>query len=124
MISDIQNYLEKVQAQTADLHCILLCDRDGVIIANSSKLYESEITSRRPAPLLALFAQCNDQASKLRLGKHRTMICTFHNHKVVQHRYSSLTLTFIGGDKCNVGHILYLLEKLDKKIGNLTEIVV
>lgn len=119
----MQSYLDSILNQIADLQCIIVCDRDGVILVKSLKQQPIDLSNRKPVPLLALFSQCCEQASKLRRGKNRAITCSFHNHKVVQQKFSSINLTLIGGKDLNLGQVFSSLDLFSKNIEELTEIV-
>lgn len=63
------------------LHGILITDRDGVPVVSVASEKAPELAMR--ASFLSTFGMATDQASKLGLGKNKTIICTYSSYQVI-----------------------------------------
>lgn len=88
----------------------------------------SAVTER--APQLALrpnfistFGMTTEQASKLGLGKNKTIISMYSSYQVIQINKQPLVITFIGSDNCNTGHILSLEQHISPLLKDLAGVV-
>ncbi|KOB65786.1 putative mitogen-activated protein kinase kinase 1 interacting protein 1 [Operophtera brumata] len=79
MVDDLRKYLNHLLEKVNGLHCILITDRDGVPLVRA-------VTER--APQLALrpnfistFGMATDQASKLGLGRNKTIISMYSSYQ-------------------------------------------
>lgn len=63
------------------LLCILITDRDGVPLLRVASERAPEL-SMRPG-FLSTFGMATDQASKLGLGRNKTVICMYSNYQVL-----------------------------------------
>ena len=90
------------------LECIIISDRDGV------QLVEAHVggvpSAAMKPPFLGIFSIASEQASKLGLGKNRSIISYYTGHQVVQFNYYPLVVTFIAQTNSNTG-LLYALEE-------------
>ncbi|CAK1587183.1 unnamed protein product [Parnassius mnemosyne] len=121
MVDDLRKYLNHLLEKVNGLHCILITDRDGVPVVRA-------VTER--APQLALrpnfistFGMATDQASKLGLGRNKTIISMYSSYQVIQMNKLPLIITFIGSDNCNTGHILSLESQIEPFLKDLAAVV-
>ncbi|CAG9788881.1 unnamed protein product [Diatraea saccharalis] len=121
MVDELRKYLNHLLEKVNGLHCILITDRDGVPLVRA-------VTER--APQLALrpnfistFGMATDQASKLGLGRNKTIISMYSSYQVIQMNKLPLVITFIGSDGCNTGHILSLESQIEPFLKDLAAIV-
>ncbi|VVC88593.1 ragulator complex protein LAMTOR3 homolog [Leptidea sinapis] len=121
MVDDLRKHLNQLLEKVNGLHCIVITDRDGVPVVRS-------VTEK--APQLALkpnfistFGMATDQASKLGLGKNKTIISMYSSYQVIQINKLPLVITFIGSDNCNTGHILALESQIDPYLKDLESVV-
>lgn len=110
---------------------IIISDRDGVPLLRLSKESKFPELGTKQS-YLATFAVANEQASKMLLGKNKSIICMYKSSvvrsnliakwkfviilylKIVQMNKNPLLITFVGSDNCNTGHIMSLEDELDK----------
>ncbi|XP_045451161.1 ragulator complex protein LAMTOR3 homolog isoform X2 [Melitaea cinxia] len=103
------------------LHCILITDRDGVPVVRSVTEKAPQLALR--PNFISTFGMATDQASKLGLGKNKTIISMYSSYQVIQMNKLPLVITFIGSDNCNTGHILALESQIDPFLKDLGTIV-
>lgn len=90
---------------------IQITDRDGVPLLRVSQ--EKNIDFALMPSFIPTFTTACDQASKLGLGRNKTIISMYSNYQVVQMNKLPLILTFVGAENCNTGHILALEQQVD-----------
>lgn len=72
----------------------------------------------RPS-FISTFGMATDQASKLGLGKNKTVICIYSTYQVIQINKLPMVITFIASSSSNTGHILSLEEQIDPLLNDL-----
>lgn len=103
-------YFDRFSSRVNGLHCILITDRDGVPLVRS-------VTER--APQLALrpnfistFGMATDQASKLGLGRNKTIISMYSSYQVKFLCYLNICLYIF--DRLDIGSKAIILRKLSE----------
>jgi len=107
-MDDLPTFLMKVIQRVPGLHAAVISDREGVAVVKASSGPERE----EDLALSTAFATATEYASKLKLGRNRT-ITSFHKDRiVVQVNYAPMLLTFVGDTECNVGVLQTLLPDI------------
>jgi len=100
--TEVQVYLRKIIERVNGLQTILVTDRDGVTLINAN---QSFIEDPSDSSLAATFSVCSEQASKLKMGKNKS-ITTFFDNKIFIHvNHLPLVISFIADKNVNVGVI-------------------
>ncbi|GAB6018844.1 hypothetical protein CHUAL_000505 [Chamberlinius hualienensis] len=103
------------------LRSIVITDRDGVPILKVTTEGTPELAIR-PA-FLSTFGMATDQASKMGLGRNRSIICSYSSYQVVQFNKLPLMVTLIATSAANTGVLLGLEPELDPILEDLNGIV-
>ncbi|KAH8366495.1 ragulator complex protein LAMTOR3 homolog [Drosophila suzukii] len=111
MSDDIKKYLDGLLQKVSGLYVIQITDRDGVPLLRVSQ--EKNVDFALMPSFIPTFTTACDQASKLGLGRNKTIISMYSNYQVVQMNKLPLILTFVGAENCNTGHILALEHQVD-----------
>lgn len=117
MADDLQIHLKTLLQSEEGLEGIIVSDRDGVHLVEAKS---DDISSGilKP-PFLGTFAIASEQASKLGLGRNKTIISYYNSHQVIQFCHNPLVLTFIAKANANTGMIYLVEEGLRDAIGDL-----
>ncbi|KAH8263309.1 hypothetical protein KR044_007126, partial [Drosophila immigrans] len=99
--------------RVSGLYVIQITDRDGVPLLRVSHSQEKNVDFALMPSFIPTFTTACDQASKLGLGRNKTIISMYSNYQVVQMNKLPLILTFVGAEDCNTGHILALEHQVD-----------
>uniref|UniRef100_A0A6M2DGP1 Putative mitogen-activated protein kinase kinase 1 n=1 Tax=Xenopsylla cheopis TaxID=163159 RepID=A0A6M2DGP1_XENCH len=121
MAEELKKYLNQLLQRVNGLLCILITDRDGVPLLRVASERAPEL-SMRPG-FLSTFGMATDQASKLGLGRNKTVICMYSNYQVIQMNKQPLVLSFIGTENCNTGHVLSLESQIEPFLEDLRFVV-
>ncbi|XP_017857987.1 PREDICTED: ragulator complex protein LAMTOR3 homolog [Drosophila arizonae] len=113
MSDDIKNYFKGLLQKVSGLYVIQITDRDGVPLLRVSNTQEKNVDFALMPSFIPTFTTASDQASKLGLGRNKTIISMYSNYQVVQMIKLPLILTFVGAEDCNTGHILALEHQVD-----------
>ncbi|KAH8392157.1 hypothetical protein KR215_002123 [Drosophila sulfurigaster] len=113
MSDDIKKYFNGLLHKVSGLYVIQITDRDGVPLLRVSHSQEKNVDFALMPSLIPTFTTASDQASKLGLGRNKTIISMYSNYQVVQMNKLPLILTFVGAEDCNTGHILALEHQVD-----------
>ncbi|XP_026462819.1 ragulator complex protein LAMTOR3 homolog [Ctenocephalides felis] len=121
MAEELKKYLNQLLQRVNGLLCILITDRDGVPLLRVASERAPEL-SMRPG-FLSTFGMATDQASKLGLGRNKTVICMYSNYQVIQMNKQPLVLSFVGTESCNTGHVLSLESQIEPFLEDLRFVV-
>ncbi|KAH8376777.1 hypothetical protein KR093_001323 [Drosophila rubida] len=113
MSDDIKKYFNGLLNKVSGLYVIQITDRDGVPLLRVSHNQEKNVDFALMPSFIPTFTTASDQASKLGLGRNKTIISMYSNYQVVQMNKLPLILTFVGAEDCNTGHILALEHQVD-----------
>ncbi|KAH8409318.1 hypothetical protein KR222_000190 [Zaprionus bogoriensis] len=113
MSDDIKKYFNGLLHKVSGLYVIQITDRDGVPLLRVSHSQEKNVDFALMPSFIPTFTTACDQASKLGLGRNKTIISMYSNYQVVQMNKLPLILTFVGAEDCNTGHILALEHQVD-----------
>ncbi|EDW12903.1 ragulator complex protein LAMTOR3 homolog [Drosophila mojavensis] len=113
MSDDIKKYFNDLLQKVSGLYVIQIADRDGVPLLRVSNSQEKNVDFALMPSFIPTFTTACDQASKLGLGRNKTIISMYSNYQVVQMNKLPLILTFVGAEDCNTGHILALEHQVD-----------
>ncbi|EDW64852.1 ragulator complex protein LAMTOR3 homolog [Drosophila virilis] len=113
MSDDIKKYFNGLLQKVSGLYVIQITDRDGVPLLRVSHSQEKNVDFALMPSFIPTFTTACDQASKLGLGRNKTIISMYSNYQVVQMNKLPLILTFVGAEDCNTGHILALEHQVD-----------
>ncbi|EDW04118.1 ragulator complex protein LAMTOR3 homolog [Drosophila grimshawi] len=113
MSDDIKKYFNGLLHKVSGLYVIQITDRDGVPLLRVSHNQEKNVDFALMPSFIPTFTTACDQASKLGLGRNKTIISMYSNYQVVQMNKLPLILTFVGAEDCNTGHILALEHQVD-----------
>lgn len=113
MSDDIKKYFNSLLHKVSGLYVIQITDRDGVPLLRVSHFQEKNVDFALMPSFIPTFTTACDQASKLGLGRNKTIISMYSNYQVVQMNKLPLILTFVGSEDCNTGHILALEHQVD-----------
>jgi len=116
---DLKTFLSKLIERVPGFHTAIISDREGVTIIRVSNLSERD----DELSLAVTFASASDYASKLKLGRNRT-VTSFQEERVLfQVNDFPLLLTFIGNDDANVGLLNEALPELRKVMAPLRKTI-
>lgn len=121
MTAELKKFLYELLNSVDALHSILITDRDGVPVVSVANEKAPE-SAMRPS-FLSTFGVATDQASKLGLGKNKTIISMYSGYQVIQMNKLPLVVSFIADRDSNTGHILSLEDKIDPILSNLKNVV-
>ncbi|SPP80035.1 ragulator complex protein LAMTOR3 homolog [Drosophila guanche] len=121
MSDDIKKYFNGLLEKVSGLHVIQITDRDGVPLLRVSQ--EKNVDFALMPSFIPTFTTACDQASKLGLGRNKTIISMYSNYQVVQMNKLPLILTFVGSENCNTGHILALEHQVDGYLEDIKQAV-
>ncbi|XP_034475023.1 ragulator complex protein LAMTOR3 homolog [Drosophila innubila] len=113
MSDDIKKYFNGLLHKVSGLYVIQITDRDGVPLLRVSHSQDKNVDFALMPSFIPTFTTACDQASKLGLGRNKTIISMYSNYQVVQMNKLPLILTFVGAEDCNTGHILALEHQVD-----------
>ncbi|XP_030556960.1 ragulator complex protein LAMTOR3 homolog [Drosophila novamexicana] len=113
MSDDIKKYFNGLLQKVSGLYVIQITDRDGVPLLRVSHSQEKNVDFALMPSFIPTFTTACDQASKLGLGRNKTIISMYSNYQVVQMNKLPVILTFVGAEDCNTGHILALEHQVD-----------
>ena len=117
MAEDLQRYLTSLLQSEEGLEGIIVSDRDGVHLVEAKN--DSVSAGVLKPPFLGTFSIASEQASKLGLGKNKTIISYYTSHQVVQFCHHPLVVTFIAKANANTGMIYLVEEGLRDAISDL-----
>ena len=117
MAEDLQRYLKTLLQSEEGLQGIIVSDRDGVHLVEAKD--DSISSGVLKPPFLGTFSIASEQASKLGLGKNKSIISYYTSHQVVQFCHFPLVVTFIAKANANTGMIYLVEEGLRDAIGDL-----
>ena len=115
-MQELQKYLKRLLPTVEGLLSIIISDRDGVQLVAAHD--QAPPGTLRP-PFLGTFAIATEQASKLGLGKNKSIISYYSGHQVIQFNHSPLVLTFVATGEANTGLIYSLEEDLRDAVTDL-----
>lgn len=72
----------------------------------------------RPS-FISTFGMATDQASKLGLGKNKSVVCMYAKYQVVHISKLPIVISFIATHDSNTGHILTLEDQIDPLLNDL-----
>jgi len=102
---ELNQFINKLFDRIPLLQSVVISDRDGVAVvrvSNNESLDQDSVT----------FASVADQASKLQLGKAKS-ITTFYADRVQVHiTHPPLILSFVGSQDINLGLLLAVADEL------------
>ncbi|XP_055388106.1 ragulator complex protein LAMTOR3 homolog [Condylostylus longicornis] len=117
MTDDVKRFFNNLINKVNNLYLILITDRDGVPLLRVS--HNKNMDLALFPTLIPTFTTSSDQATKLGLGRNRTIISIYSNYQVVQMNKLPLIVTCIGNENCNIGHILALEKQIDNYLDEL-----
>ena len=117
MAEDLQRYLKTLLQSEEGLEGIIVSDRDGVHLVEAKN--DSVSSGVLKPPFLGTFSIASEQASKLGLGRNKSIISYYTSHQVVQFCHFPLVVTFIAKTNANTGMIYLVEEGLRDAIGDL-----
>ena len=117
MAEDLQRYLKSLLQSEDGLEGIIVSDRDGVHLVEAKS--DSVSSGVLKPPFLGTFSIASEQASKLGLGKNKTIISYYNSHQVVQFCHFPLVVTFIAKSNANTGMIYLVEEGLREALSDL-----
>ena len=117
MAEDLQRYLKTLLQSEEGLQGIIVSDRDGVHLVEAKD--DSISSGVLKPPFLGTFSIASEQASKLGLGRNKSIISYYTSHQVVQFCHFPLVVTFIAKTNANTGMIYLVEEGLRDAIGDL-----
>ena len=117
MAEDLQLYLKTLLQSEDGLEGIIVSDRDGVHLVEAKA--DSVSAGVLKPPFLGTFSIASEQASKLGLGRNKTIISYYTSHQVIQFCHHPLVLTFIAKADANTGMIYLVEEGLRDALGDL-----
>lgn len=98
-----------------------MTDGDGVqLLRVTPDDKNTDITSS----FISSFVLSSDQAGKLGLGRHKSIISMYNNYQVLQMNKNNLILTFVGNDGNFIGHILSIDNELDEYLNEIKNAVI
>uniref|UniRef100_A0A914WJI6 Uncharacterized protein n=1 Tax=Plectus sambesii TaxID=2011161 RepID=A0A914WJI6_9BILA len=103
----LQMLLESVDG----LFQLFVADREGVPIVTVTAANNAE-TLLRPQ-LLTSYQAAIEQSSKLGLGGHKQMVCSYGTLQLVLFNISPLTVTLIASSQANTGLLLGLRDQIE-----------
>ncbi|EDW78115.1 ragulator complex protein LAMTOR3 homolog [Drosophila tropicalis] len=116
MSDNIHKYFNDLVQKVSGLYVIQITDRDGVPILQAS---QENIDFALMPSIIPTFTTACDQASKLGLGRNKTIISMYSKYQVVQMIKLPLIVTFVGAENCNTGHILALESQMDEYLEDI-----
>ncbi|XP_064406321.1 ragulator complex protein LAMTOR3-A-like [Halichondria panicea] len=121
MTDELQTFVRRLLPTVDGLEAIVVSDRDGVILieARSGNVPSAAL---KP-PFLGVFSIASEQASKLEVGKNKSIISYYSGHQVVQFNYFPLVVTFIAAVDANTGLIYALEEEMKETVTDLKSAV-
>lgn len=117
MAEDLQRYLKRLLPSVEGLEGIIVSDRDGVHLVEAND--NSGSSGALNPPFLGAFSIASEQASKLGLGKNKSIISYYSAHQVVQFCHFPLVVTFIAKANANTGLIYSVEEDMREAIADL-----
>mmetsp|Transcript_18551 Transcript_18551/g.26022 ORF Transcript_18551/g.26022 Transcript_18551/m.26022 type:complete len:132 (+) Transcript_18551:97-492(+) len=111
---DLQTFLQKLINRIYGLLAIAISDRDGVSLLKVTS--QNYVEDPSEAVLAATFAVASEQASKLRMGKNKTITSFFEDKILVHFNHLPLVISFIGTKNLNVGEILSFGDEIKKAL--------
>jgi len=117
---DLKTFLTKFLDRVPGFHTAIISDREGVTVTRASNGREQQDDE---LSLAVTFASASDYASKLKLGRNRS-ITTFQEDRILfQFNDEPLLLSFIGDENSNVGILTELLPELRKALAALRKAI-
>ena len=117
MAEDLQRYLKRLLPTVEGLEGIIVSDRDGVHLVEAND--DSVSSGALKPPFLGTFSIASEQASKLGVGRNRSIISYYTSHQVVQFCHYPLVVTFIAKTTANTGLIYSVEEDMRDAIDDL-----
>lgn len=117
MAEDMQRYLKRLLPTVEGLEGIIVSDRDGVHLVEAKD--DTVSAGVLKPPFLGTFSIASEQASKLGLGRNRSIISYYTSHQVIQFSHSPLVVTFIAKTSANTGLIYSVEEDMRDAISDL-----
>merc|ERR1712137_1050864 len=113
---DLEEFFTNIHDKIPGVTGIVLSDREGVRL-----LSVGEENSERDAAMAATFSAAADQASKLRIGSCKTIVCYFSESTVIHINYLPLVVTLFGTMETNVGIVFDLAPEIRSSLLPLRE---
>jgi len=111
-------FFEKLTTRIPGLQSVLVSDRDGVSLVKVVHASFNEQSAENS--LAAAFVVATDQASKLRMGKNKTLLSFFKDHLIVHLNNLPIVITLIADQDANAGMLLALAPELTQALSGLS----
>lgn len=119
---EINKFLFHLKQRIEGLHGIIISDRDGVPVVKAVNCDKVPESSMRPA-FLSTFGMATEQASKMGLGKNKSIICVYPHYQVIHFSKLPLVVTLIADSTTNTGSLLNLEPELHRVANELVKAV-
>ncbi|KAI9592064.1 mitogen-activated protein kinase [Syncephalis fuscata] len=119
---ELESYLHQLLAcHPRDLLVCLVTDREGVILGQA--MTDQTRENLHEPPMSSTFTVASEQASKLGLGRHRTVACMTGLHQLVQASRPPLVISLIADAQANTGLLLELANQVRDTVKDLALVV-
>uniref|UniRef100_T1IWX3 Band 7 domain-containing protein n=1 Tax=Strigamia maritima TaxID=126957 RepID=T1IWX3_STRMM len=115
---DMKKFLSKVILRMEGLYGIIITDRDGVPLLRVVNNDFVPDTATRPI-YLSTFGMATEQASKLGLGRNKTIVCMYSAYQVVHFSKMPIMVSLIANSNTNTGALLNLESELEDLVREL-----
>jgi len=111
-------FFEKLITRIPGLQSVVVSDRDGVSLV---KVVHPSINDQSTEnSLAAAFAVATDQASKLRMGKNKTLLSFFKDRLIVHISNLPIVISLIADQDANAGMLVALAPELTQSLSGLS----